>query len=173
MIVLPRRSVTRFFVPLIDVLILLFCIFLLMPFVKSEGEGGESGSALPAPESPVGDAKELAQQVERLRADVERLRRERGEIVQKLVVRPLEIDKDTGGLFYFEGAERVEIRDAAEATQLIERDRRDAMRKGSQEIYYLFLLPRGESSYPTDRQMQSYKAWFNDVPHNLRPQPLP
>jgi hypothetical protein len=29
----PRRSVTRFFIPLIDVLILLFCVFLLMPFV--------------------------------------------------------------------------------------------------------------------------------------------
>ena len=34
MIVLPKRSVTRFFIPLIDVLILLFCIFLLMPFVS-------------------------------------------------------------------------------------------------------------------------------------------
>ena len=33
MIQMPRRSVTRFFIPLIDVLILLFCIFLLMPLV--------------------------------------------------------------------------------------------------------------------------------------------
>ena len=32
MIRMPRRSVTRFFIPLIDVLILLFCIFLLMEF---------------------------------------------------------------------------------------------------------------------------------------------
>jgi len=36
MIERPKRSVTRFFVPLIDVLILLFCIFLLMPFVATE-----------------------------------------------------------------------------------------------------------------------------------------
>ena len=35
MIHMPHRSVTRFFVPLIDVLLLLFCIFLLMPYVKS------------------------------------------------------------------------------------------------------------------------------------------
>ena len=34
MIELPRRSVTRFFIPMIDVLTLLFCIFLLMPMVK-------------------------------------------------------------------------------------------------------------------------------------------
>ncbi len=32
MIHMPRRNVTRFFIPLIDVLILLFCIFLLMEF---------------------------------------------------------------------------------------------------------------------------------------------
>ena len=37
MIHMPRRSVTRFFVPLIDVLILLFCIFLLLEF-NSEAE---------------------------------------------------------------------------------------------------------------------------------------
>src|SRR5690349_9265321 len=34
MIQMPRRSVTRFFIPLIDVLTLLFCIFLLMPMVR-------------------------------------------------------------------------------------------------------------------------------------------
>ena len=32
MIKMPHRNVTRFFIPLIDVLILLFCIFLLMEF---------------------------------------------------------------------------------------------------------------------------------------------
>ena len=31
MIHLPRRSVTRFFIPMIDVLTLLFCVFLLLP----------------------------------------------------------------------------------------------------------------------------------------------
>ena len=39
-IVQPRRSVTRFFIPLIDVLILLFAIFLLMPFVSGPYERG-------------------------------------------------------------------------------------------------------------------------------------
>ena len=31
MITMPSRSVTLFFIPLIDVLTVLFCIFLLMP----------------------------------------------------------------------------------------------------------------------------------------------
>src|SRR6266852_5028203 len=42
MIAFPRRSVTRFFIPLIDVLTLLFCIFLLMPMIKETGETQES-----------------------------------------------------------------------------------------------------------------------------------
>ena len=45
MIEFPRRSVTRFFIPLIDVLTLLFCIFLLMPLVKAKAEADEEESA--------------------------------------------------------------------------------------------------------------------------------
>ena len=42
MIVLPRRSVTRFFIPMIDVLILLFCAFLLVPFSNRTDAGTAS-----------------------------------------------------------------------------------------------------------------------------------
>ena len=38
MIHIPKRSVTRFFIPLIDVLTLLFCIYLLLPIVKSPAD---------------------------------------------------------------------------------------------------------------------------------------
>ena len=53
----PRRAVTRFFIPLIDVLILLFCIFLLMPFVEKEAG---SGKLTP------GEAEALRRQIEQL-----------------------------------------------------------------------------------------------------------
>ncbi|MEN9673721.1 MAG: hypothetical protein RL553_1986, partial [Planctomycetota bacterium] len=43
MIQLPKRSVTRFFIPLIDVLILLFCVFLFLPMV---GQGDTPNSSL-------------------------------------------------------------------------------------------------------------------------------
>ena len=43
MIQLPKRSVTRFFIPMIDVLILLFCIFLLLPFASQDAR--ETGVA--------------------------------------------------------------------------------------------------------------------------------
>ena len=46
MIHMPHRSVTRFFIPLIDVLLLLFGIFLLMPIAsESELEGHRQESA--------------------------------------------------------------------------------------------------------------------------------
>ncbi|HMF11926.1 MAG TPA: hypothetical protein VKE94_06450, partial [Gemmataceae bacterium] len=65
MIKLPRRSVTRFFIPLIDVLLLLFCIFLLMPLVKggSETQGDEVDAVRP-------------ERVRKLEEEVERLRRQ-------------------------------------------------------------------------------------------------
>src|SRR5262245_11619000 len=71
MIQLPRRSVTRFFIPLIDVLILLFCMFLLMPFVKEEGgvESGEEPTTLPPTQ-----ARALKNELDLLRAEVAELR---------------------------------------------------------------------------------------------------
>ena len=39
MIEMPHRSITRFFVPMIDVLTLLFCIYLLMPIVQDPATG--------------------------------------------------------------------------------------------------------------------------------------
>lgn len=168
MIVMPRRSVTRFFIPLIDVLILLFCIFLLMPFVKSAGEEGEGGTA-PAPAvEPVntGDSQEMARQITALRREVEQLKEERRQVVQQLFVRPLEIDQQSGELFYFAGRERVQIRNEADATRLIEQDRRQ-VRGSGREAYYLLLYPRDESPFPTQRQIREYERWFQGVAHGF------
>jgi len=68
MIERPKRAVTRFFVPLIDVLILLFCIFLLMPFVATEPK--------PETEEPKDQVKaaepELPRDVRELQAELQR-----------------------------------------------------------------------------------------------------
>ena len=58
----PRRSVTRFFIPLIDVLILLFCIFLLMPFVSTPAPDDGPKPEAKAPELPT-DVQELRKQL--------------------------------------------------------------------------------------------------------------
>src|SRR5688572_30060750 len=87
MIEIPRRSVTRFFIPLIDVLTLMFCIFLLMPVVKATGDGPEHEAA------PAEDrlAETERQELDRLRqeklgwGDLERLRAEKRELQGQVV----------------------------------------------------------------------------------------
>ena len=167
MILSPRKSVTRFCIPLIDVLILLFCIFLLMPFVSTPAADDGPKPAPKAPELPT-DVTELRKQLaatqkERDEAQkrLDRFQKERGE---RLVVRVLEIDAATGRLSYHD-PERVEVRNEADAGALVERDRK-AQAGSPRELYYLILYPRERSSpYPLRSQREQYDRWFGDVPH--------
>src|SRR5713101_2415951 len=102
MIQLPRRSVTRFFIPLIDVLTLLFCIFLLMPVIKGGADGQESGTvgvqgrrSSDEQQAPEGDMR-VKEEKERPPGQ------ERKPLEQRLYIRVLDIDPDTGKLFYQE-----------------------------------------------------------------------
>ena len=165
MIVAPRRSVTRFFIPLIDVLILLFCIFLLMPFVSSPAPADDDGKAAakPAPELPT-DVKELQRQLaaaarERDEATrrLDRYQKDRGE---RLVVRVLEIDPETGKLHYYMPG-RQEVASQAQAEQLIAYQKRIA---GEKDVYFLLLYPRRASKHPVREDLDGYRAWFKDVP---------
>jgi hypothetical protein len=175
MIQFPRRSVTRFFIPLIDVLTLLFCIFLLMPMVKPAGEAQEStdpfapelaqGDTAPAPPSPNQrppdrtEADDLAKE----RKELERLRNEKIQVLQqRLFIRVLEIDPDTGKLYYREPEGVREIASQADALDLIARNKREA---GNRELYYLFLFPRRLTGYPEQRQLERYDNWFKGVAH--------
>lgn len=167
MIQLPRRSVTRFFIPLIDVLTLLFCIFLLMPFYKApaedanparpRGADAENTVRLPLPKTP--------DDVERARLELEKLRREKIDTLQqRLAIRVLEIDADTGKLYYQDPDGRVEIATQADARSLIERQRHDV---GGRELYYLFLFPRRVTGYPEQQQLRQYERWFEGVAHGI------
>ncbi|HZT80189.1 MAG TPA: hypothetical protein VFA26_08205 [Gemmataceae bacterium] len=170
MIQLPRRSVTRFFIPLIDVMILLFCIFLLMPMVQRPGEPADGLEAAEAAR-----LRELEAELERLRQqkaempkdqrdELERLRQERQKALQqRLRIRVLQIDPKTGALFYLD-PDRVDVGTQARALQLIEQDRANLAGRG--ELYYLILYPRQPGSrYPLRGQKEKYDEWFHDVPH--------
>jgi hypothetical protein len=172
MIQLPRRSVTRFFIPLIDVLLLLFCIFLLMPLVK----GGNENTADETPAAREERLRKLEEEAERLRRqaretpkefrdELERLRQEKLKTLQeKLAFRVLEIDPVTGRLYYYT-PERVEIGSQAKASELIAQDR-TRQTKGNAEVYYLILYPRDPSSpYPLREQRERYDRWFADAAH--------
>src|SRR5438105_7128108 len=163
----PHRSVTRFFIPLIDVLILLFCIFLLMPYVKPvEGEVGDAAGRAVAdtpPEPAPTDPAELRRELDRVRAERDRLLRETDQVLKRLSIRVLEIDRDTGRLYYY-APERVEVANQADAQRLIDDERR---RTGSRELYFLILYPREPSGFPLQKQVQSYEKWFAEVPHGF------
>jgi hypothetical protein len=170
MIQVPRRSVTRFFIPLIDVLTLLFCIFLLMPYVKrSDGDPGPAGSD-PGRAGSVSDRSEpnsdvaLTARLEELRGELEKLRAARGQVLQgRLALHVLEIDPADGKLYYRD-PQRVEIAGPAEAGALIARHKEAA---GSKELYYLILYPRQPAGFPTQRQYMNYDRWFQGVAHSF------
>jgi hypothetical protein len=169
MIQFPRRSVTRFFIPLIDVTTLLFCIFLLMPMVKQTGDADNPAGA--AIEERLRQLQDQLRQLEQqgkapspeLLAEYQKwLDMKKDTLQQRLVVRVLEIDADTGKL-YFRTPERVEIRNEADARDLIDKDRL-AHAGDKRELYYLILFPRGgPGTFPTRAQRAQYREWFKDV----------
>ncbi len=166
MIQLPQRSVTRFFIPLIDVLTLLFCIFLVLPLAKEPDDTSADVAAL---EARLRQKEEELEQIRasgrdlprELRDEIEKLRQEKGKALQKrLAVRVLEIDGDSGKLYYRD-PELIPIADEAAAHSLIESDRR---KLGQKELYYLILYPRSRgSTYPTVAQREQYDRWFKGV----------
>jgi len=165
-ITIPKRPVTRFFVPLIDVLILLFCIFLLMPFV-SRPEAEKPGSELEAGGLPT-DVAALQEQLKLARKQVDDLWKDRQTVADKLNVRVLEIDADNGRLFYFNrdgrDTQRQEIPNQAAAQLLIDRARQTSDGK---KVFFMILYPRRLSGYPEKQQIADYRRWFKDTPHGF------
>jgi hypothetical protein len=166
---LPRRAVTRFFVPLIDVLILLFCMFLLLPFVSRTEDAPLSPDT---PTDPATLQKRLKETEDRLKIkdeEVRRLMAERAKAGERTAVRVLEIDGDSGELSYFSGdgpaGERVKLANAAQAQLFIDRTKQTAT--GGKQAYFLILYPRKRSAYPTQPQLNTYADWFKDVPHQF------
>jgi len=159
-ITLPRRSVTRFFVPLIDVLILLFCMFLLMPFVSQPGQlgnpAGHEGEGKKS-DDPAKLERELLETKEELRKTLAKLRR--GGVAENLAVRVLEIDRNNGELYYLD-PDRKNVTDRQAAQFVIDKHTRQA---GTRDPFFLILFPRELSNYPHKEQVEKYGRWFADA----------
>jgi hypothetical protein len=163
MIEMPRRSVTRFFIPLIDVLTLLFCIFLLMPVVRpGDDEGGGEGT-------PATEAERQQREKARLTREIDELRANKlAALQQRLAVSVLEIDEKTGKLYYYDrqrrGDRRVEVT-SRNVDGIIEREKEAA---GGRDVYFLLLRPRpttGSVVFPQERQREEYDRWFEGIAH--------
>jgi hypothetical protein len=172
MIERPRRSVTRFFIPLIDVLILLFCIFLLMPFMNQPGNAEsadrkktESEAKELSPDDMRRLLADLRFDLERARKEASRLRSEQRDPTERLSVCVLEIDPKDGKLIYFKGGERIPVVDARIAQDVInDHKRRSSIGK---DPLFVILMPRIETPFPTGKQFRDYSNWFKDVPHRI------
>lgn len=156
----PRRAVTRFFVPLIDVLILLFCMFLLLPIVSNpdaKKAGTEPDSGLPA------SVAELQQRLQLAEAQVKALMAERSKVAERTLVPVLQVDGKDGRLFYYDKSGptpvRVDVERAADAQLYIDRQKQVA---NGQPVHFLILMPRELSGFPTGPQRKEYRDWFTE-----------
>jgi hypothetical protein len=177
-ITMPRRSVTRFFIPMIDVLTLLFCMFLLMPIMRENEslsqEEGLSGTLTAEElkqelESRQRDLRELYQDQERARAALAELQNKKRDFLQQhLFVRVLDISPKDGTLSFLDpkqpGSVPLKIDNETAARKLIAEHKKEA---GALELFYVFQRPYDPAIklplFPLDRQTQQYRAWFNDV----------
>jgi len=187
MIHMPHRSVTRFFVPLIDVLLLLFCIFLLMPLAdETELDSSRAQSAELSEENQMmslkmeGTIKELEKYAENLprlkeiaelQEELERLRKiERQNLQQKYDFQIIDIDGATGDIYYYDttlpaAKARKPIASEKDAKELIERQKAKA---GGRKVYYHFLYPRPRAGFPTREDVIRYKEWFDGAETSLK-----
>jgi hypothetical protein len=162
MLKMPHRSVTRFFIPLIDVLTLLFAAFLVMPLVHESGDDSTGLADKPAGEQAEHYHKQAdyyREETERLKHDIRQLRdKQRKE--QRTPPRPhiLEVDKDTGKL-YDRDAPRTEISSRDQVDDLIERDKANQSSQPGWKIPYTIVFPRN-STKPTPGQQEEYEKWF-------------
>jgi hypothetical protein len=163
----PRRAVTRFFIPLIDVLILLFCIFLLMPFISQPGSA-EPSSKQPeekkemTPEEMKREIANLRLELSKALKDIRQLQEERTNPAEKVVPFVLEIEPTHGHLMYYSGGKARRVNDQRDAQEIIDQHKR---RIGiGKDPLFIFMMPRQSSIWPTGAQMTEYRSWFRDVP---------
>jgi biopolymer transport protein ExbD len=187
MIRMPRRSVTRFFIPLIDVLILLFCIFLLMEFnsnsdldkqIEVSADQSESIDTLLVEVQRrtrelalFEDLRPQLQELANLRKELEELKSNKQKNLQgRTFIRIIDIDGKDGSIsFYDESKDKPisnKITDAKSAEALIERHQTEA--KG-RDLYYVFMPPRENINFPTLGQVRRYRDWFSKAANSLAP----
>lgn len=161
MIERPKRSVTYFFVPLIDVLILLFCIFLLMPFVstgETEADAQAKAKEKPKEELPK-NVKQLQADLEKARREVERLKAVPGNLAQSRSIKEVKFEPDSTDpekdklVYYQDGVKTVVTKDA-EVETLIDVHKRES---GTKVPFFLIVYPKeGAKTTASERHLRLF-----------------
>lgn len=176
MIQMPRRNVTRFFIPLIDVLILLFCIFLLMEF-NSESAKDEQVELVAEQtqnfERTEAERVRLTNERHKFEADLPKLNeldklRQELEELKNASKRELTeqwslqiIDVETKGQlvsFYDRKTLKVEKIETEEAVKKLVKKHLDEA--NGRKVYYLFEYPCGKLTDLATSKRDRYYSWF-------------
>lgn len=186
MIRLPQRSVTRFFIPLIDVLLLLFCVFLLMPLANEDDLKRSQDSTQNLTEDVDALEREIQQlreqlaryrllepkllELDQLLAKIDRLEKAaKKNLQERIALQIVDVDGKNGAISFHDSARAENPRialDGEEAVRaLIERHKNE---NPGRELYYVFLYPRPDTGFPTLGQEKTYQRWFRSVAHSLK-----
>jgi hypothetical protein len=186
MIRMPQRSVTRFFIPLIDVLLLLFVIFLLMPIAneedlqKSQDSSKNLGEDVDYLEREIEALRDQLKryaklepklkELEELQEKLDRLEKlSRKNLQERVAFTIVDVDPKTGGLYYFDVADEKEpkhpLETEAAVKSLIERIGRE---NPGREPYFYFRWPPFDSPWPTVVQLRNYTRWFRGTANSLK-----
>jgi hypothetical protein len=154
----PHRSVTRFFIPLIDVLTLLFCIFLVMPQTKEAVEAARAEGRTP-------DARvaQLEAENKKLREQLARADKAQAKaVLDRVAVGVVQVGDD-GSLYYLrENRDKHFLTGAGDVARMAEADRSGP--GGQREWLYVLRLPeRPEVPHPTLRELREFFRWFAEA----------
>lgn len=186
MIETPKRSVTRFFIPLIDVLILLFGVLIVLPVSEQRNAIAvetEDGKSEQVGEQQIRNFKEQIKKLEKELEDLRKMQpipeelRKRLELLEKdpaalLVIYKLHINPDNGFLFYDDGISREQIKSERDLLLLIRPHVNgvlDRQKKapppggGKYQLLYVLQYPLKKTFFPTRDQEQKYLTWSEKI----------
>jgi biopolymer transport protein ExbD len=184
-ITMPKRSVTRFFIPLIDVLLLLFCIFLLMPLANEDDLKKSQESSQNLAEDVESLERELQalrdqllryreleprlKDLQQLQEELERLKQAAKKSLQeRAAFQVIDVDGKTGAIYFYDPAKempRIPLDNEPAVNELIARHKKE---NPGRDLYYFFLYPRPETGFPTLAQERTFQRWFRTVAHSLK-----
>jgi hypothetical protein len=195
MIHMPRRSVTRFFIPLVDVMMLLFSMFLLMPILEERGAGGSGLDQMSRTEL-VQENKTMKYKLEQSESQVKgllaeiaaqrpyvdtqkslaQLKKEKAlleqgkldELAKRLFPQVLMYNPKTDGLVYYDPTAtpgEIKIQNSTDAAALIAKHKKQAQAKELDLHYFMLHGEYFKMEGPNDARAEEFKKWFASVPY--------
>lgn len=148
------HSFTRFLLPLTDVMIILFSMFLLMPHLEEKKTPGDVG-----PGWQVEQQRDAQEQLLRYR-QMENL-----PLSERSLVRAMNIDRNTGDLWVPREPQPVKVT-VANFSSILAEDLRQAQEL-QKELFYMLLVPmpdaRGTPARPSRRDREGFEQMFQEA----------